>query len=108
MKELEELVNEWRRCADAADAAKALLLEAFEAQGVRKAEAAYTDAAGTVHHTTCTYRKAAPDGLTFDKAAFCAAPERAALYAAFCTKPRKGSAATVSFTRKTVKEAAQC
>lgn len=98
--ELQELINEYRAAMDAADAAKALILEAFEAQGIKSASASF-NSDGVEKITVATYRAASADSLTFDKSAFCNDPARAALYDAFVTKPRKGSAATVSFTRKT-------
>ena len=94
---LAELINEWRASTDAAEAAKALIFEHMEANGIAKAVAEFTDAAG-VHVTTATYRAAGADTLTLDaKRLEAEAPE---VYAAFKTKPRKGSAATVAFTRK--------
>ena len=94
---LAELINEWRAAQDAAEAAKALILEEMEAQGITKAISQFEDAAG-VHITTATYRAAGADTLTLDTKRLEA--DQPALFAAYKTKPRKGSAATVAFTRK--------
>lgn len=96
-RDLADLINEWRAAQDAAEASKALILEEMEAQGIVKAVAQFEDAAG-VHVTTATYRAAGADTLTLDTKRLEA--EEPAIYAAFKTKPRKGSAATVAFTRK--------
>lgn len=96
-RDLAELINEWRRCTDAAEAAKELILDGMEAQGLQKAEASYEDAAG-VHVTTATYRAAGSDSLVLDTKRLRA--EEPEIFAAFKTKPRKGSAATVAFARK--------
>lgn len=96
-RDLADIINEWRAAQDAAEAAKALILEEMEAQGIVKAVASFEDAAG-VHVTTATYRAAGTDMLTFDTKRFEA--DQPALFAAYKTKPRKGSAATVAFTRK--------
>lgn len=101
MDNLQELINEYRACIDAAEAAKALILDHMERHGVRKACASYTSESGATLTTTATYKAASADSLTFDAAAFKADPARAALYDQFATKPRKGAAATVSFSRKT-------
>lgn len=96
-RDLADLINEWRAAQDAAEASKALILEEMEAQGIVKAVASFTDAAG-VHVTTATYRAAGTDALTLDTKRLEA--DRPELYAAYKTKPRKGSAATVAFARK--------
>ena len=96
-RDLADLINEWRAAQDAAEAAKALVLECMEAHGITKAVAHFEDAAG-VHVTTATYRAAGADTLTLDTKRLEA--DQPALYAAYKTKPRKGSAATVAFTRK--------
>ena len=103
-KELQELVNEYRAATDAASAAKALILEAFEECGITSATAAYSDGVAVLE-TTVTYRKGKAEGEgkpLFDKEGFCADKTRAALYAAFCTKPSSARSATVSFTFKRV------
>lgn len=94
---LAELINEWRASQDAAEAARALILEEMEANGITKAVASFEDAAG-IHVTTATYRAAGADSLVLDSKRLEA--DQPALYAAYKTKPRKGSAATVAFTRK--------
>lgn len=96
-RDLADLINEWRAAQDAAEAAKALVLECMEAHGITKAVAQFEDAAG-VHVTTATYRAAGADTLVLDTKRLEA--DQPALYAAYKTKPRKGSAATVAFTRK--------
>lgn len=100
-KELQELINEYRVHTDAANTAKALILEEFERTGVKSATASLKSAGGATLTTCASYRKASADTLVFDKTAFCADETRAALYNAFCTKPRKGSAATVAFKFET-------
>lgn len=95
---LAELINEWRRCTDAAEAAKELILDGMEAQGLQKAEASYEDAAGT-HATTATYRRAGAPSLVLDSKRL--EQELPDVYEAFRTKKRKGAAATVSFSRRT-------
>lgn len=103
-KELQELINEYRAATDAAEAAKALILEAFEAAGITSAAAAYSDGVAMLE-TTATYRKGAEAGAgkpLFDKAAFCADKTRAALYATFCTKESAARKATVSFAFKRI------
>lgn len=96
-RDLADLINEWRAAQDAAEAAKSLVLEYMEANGIAKAVASFEDAAG-VHITTATYRAAGADTLTLDTKRLEA--DQPALFAAYKTKPRKGSAATVAFTRK--------
>lgn len=105
LKELTGIVNEYRAAMDAANAAKALLLEAMEAYGIKKVEAVYRNTAGRLLVTTASYREEGPNTVIFDKEAFCSDKARAALYDEFRTKPRKGNAATVSFKFETVKEA---
>ena len=96
-RDLAGLINEWRAAQDAAEAAKSLVLECMEANGITKAVASFEDAAG-VNITTATYRAAGADTLTLDTKRLEA--DQPALFAAYKTKPRKGSAATVAFTRK--------
>ena len=96
-RDLSDLINEWRAAQDAAEASKALVLEYMEAHGITKAVASFEDAAG-VHVTTATFRAAGADTLTLDAKRLEA--DQPALFAAYKTKPRKGSAATVAFTRK--------
>ena len=96
-RDLADLINEWRAAQDAAEAAKSLVLECMEANGIAKAVASFEDADG-VHITTATYRAAGADTLTLDTKRLEA--DQPVLFAAYKTKPRKGSAATVAFTRK--------
>lgn len=96
-RDLADLINEWRAAQDAAEASKALILEEMEAQGIVKAVAQFEDAAG-LHVTTATYRAAGTDSLVLDTKRLEA--DQPALFAAYKTKPRKGSAATVVFARK--------
>ena len=96
-RDLADLINEWRAAQDAAEAAKALVLECMEAHGITKAVAQFEDAAG-VHVTTATYRAAGADTLVLDTKRLEA--DQPALFAVYKTKPRKGSAATVAFARK--------
>ena len=96
-RDLADLINEWRAAQDAAEASKALVLECMEAHGITKAVAQFEDAAG-VHVTTATYRAAGADTLVLDTKRLEA--DQPALFAAYKTKPRKGSSATVTFTRK--------
>lgn len=98
-KELQAMINEYRRAADAAEALRAEIFAAFEADGIKKAEATQPSKAGDLV-TVVTYRAAGKDSKVFDSKKF--EEEHAKLYKKYCTKDRAGSKACLQITKKTI------